>query len=81
LEILLNTRRLLLIKAHVAYYKQYNYKSYFITKVSKLLALINYSYRNFPLRGVIKKVEALKTALLQYTPYIAQLIEENKVLL
>jgi len=48
------------------YYKQYNYKSYFVAKVSKLLALINYSYRNFSLGGVIKKVEAPKTALLYY---------------
>jgi hypothetical protein len=57
-------RGLLLIEAHIAYYKQYNYELYFIAKVFKLLALINYSYRNFPPRGVIKKVEAPKTALL-----------------
>jgi hypothetical protein len=60
---------LLSVKAYIAYYKQYNYKSYFIAKVSKLLALINYSYKNFPLGGVIKKVEAPKTALLYASPY------------
>jgi hypothetical protein len=46
------------------YYKQYDYELYFVAKVSKLLALINYSYGNFPPGGVIKKVEAPKTALL-----------------
>jgi hypothetical protein len=39
----------------------------FVAKVSKLLALINYSYGNFPPGGVIKKVEAPETAPLQYT--------------
>jgi hypothetical protein len=29
--------------------------SNFIAKVPKLLTLINYSYRNFPLGGVFKK--------------------------
>jgi hypothetical protein len=48
-------RRLLSIEAHIVYCKQYNYESYFVAKVSKLLALINYSYGNFPLGGVIKK--------------------------
>jgi len=38
----------------------------FIAKVSKLLALIDHSYRNFPPRGAFKKVEAPETAPLQY---------------
>jgi hypothetical protein len=39
----------------------------FIAKVFKLLALIDHSYKNFPLkRAFKKKVEALKTALLHY---------------
>jgi hypothetical protein len=51
------------------YYKQYNYELYFVAKVSKLLALINYSYKNFLLGGVIKKVEAPKTTLLYTSLY------------
>jgi hypothetical protein len=46
----------------------------FIAKVSKLLALINYSYRNFPLGGVIKKVEVPKTAPLYTSPYVNVLV-------
>jgi hypothetical protein len=70
----LNAQRLLLIKAYITYYKQYNYKSYFIIKVFKLLALINYSYKNFLLKGVIKKVKAPKTALLYTSLYINILV-------
>jgi len=39
----------------------------FVAKVSKLLALIDHSYGNFPPGGAFKKVEAPETAPLQYT--------------
>jgi len=47
----------------------------FVAKVFKLLALIDYSYRNFPFkRAFKKKVEALETALLYMSLYVNAVI-------